>query len=120
MPFQACWRRSCAGTEGRGPVVEVSLFGLAGRVWTVIPLYYSKAALRRSQRRRHAVIAPYGATTAGDGKTVYLGLQNEREWERFCGDVLGQAGSRRIRLLVEPARVSKRRSTRHHHRGSAG
>jgi itaconate CoA-transferase len=38
----------------------------------------------------HAAIAPYGPYTAGDGKVVYLGLQNEREWARFCADVLGE------------------------------
>jgi formyl-CoA transferase len=39
---------------------------------------------------RNAVIAPYGPYAAGDGKVVYLGLQNEREWARFCEDVLGR------------------------------
>ena len=29
-----------------------------------------------------------GPFTAGDGKTVMLGLQNEREWEVFCAQVL--------------------------------
>jgi crotonobetainyl-CoA:carnitine CoA-transferase CaiB-like acyl-CoA transferase len=28
---------------------------------------------------------------AGDGKTVMLGLQNEREWKSFCAQVLLQA-----------------------------
>jgi crotonobetainyl-CoA:carnitine CoA-transferase CaiB-like acyl-CoA transferase len=39
---------------------------------------------------RHAAIAPYGPYVAGDGHAVYLGLQNEREWARFCADVLEQ------------------------------
>lgn len=36
----------------------------------------------------HATIYPYGPFKAGDGKTVMLGLQNEREWVQFCETVL--------------------------------
>ena len=38
----------------------------------------------------HATIYPYGPFPAGDGKTVMLGLQNEREWLAFCDKVLLQ------------------------------
>ncbi len=38
----------------------------------------------------HATIYPYGPFPAGDGKTVMLGLQNEREWGAFCEQVLQQ------------------------------
>ena len=36
----------------------------------------------------HATIYPYGPFPAGDGKTIMLGLQNEREWSTFCARVL--------------------------------
>jgi itaconate CoA-transferase len=36
----------------------------------------------------HATIAPYGPARTGDNKVVYLGLQNEREWKKFCDVVL--------------------------------
>jgi itaconate CoA-transferase len=36
----------------------------------------------------HASIAPYGPFPAQDGKTVFLGVQNEREWRNFCESVL--------------------------------
>ena len=36
----------------------------------------------------HATIDPYGPFSAGDVKTVMLGLQNEREWTIFCEKVL--------------------------------
>jgi len=36
----------------------------------------------------HATIAPYGPVMSGDNKVVYLGLQNEREWKKFCEAVL--------------------------------
>ena len=38
----------------------------------------------------HPAIAPYGPYTAGDGRVVYLGIQNEREWVAFCEKVLLQ------------------------------
>ena len=37
-----------------------------------------------------ATIYPYGPFAAGDGGTVMLGLQNEREWRVFCEKVLLQ------------------------------
>ncbi|WP_323166733.1 CoA transferase, partial [Pseudomonas bubulae] len=36
----------------------------------------------------HATIYPYGPFPIGDGTTVMLGLQNEREWRLFCDKVL--------------------------------
>jgi itaconate CoA-transferase len=73
---------------GEGSALEVSLFESLGE-WMSYPVYYafSGAAPPRSGAR-HAVIAPYGPYAAGDGKVVYLGLQNEREWVRFCAEVL--------------------------------
>jgi crotonobetainyl-CoA:carnitine CoA-transferase CaiB-like acyl-CoA transferase len=38
---------------------------------------------------RHPSIAPYGAYRCGDGKALLLAVQNEREWAKLCGDVLG-------------------------------
>jgi crotonobetainyl-CoA:carnitine CoA-transferase CaiB-like acyl-CoA transferase len=39
---------------------------------------------------RHASIAPYGPFECGDGEQIFFGIQNEREWERFCEVVLGR------------------------------
>ncbi len=44
---------------------------------------------------RHNMIAPYGAYGCADG-AVLFGIQNEREWARFCADVLELAHWRRI------------------------
>jgi itaconate CoA-transferase len=38
----------------------------------------------------HAAIAPYGPFECGDGELIFLGIQNEREWKRFCEVVLEQ------------------------------
>ena len=76
---------------GGGAVLDVSMFDALAE-WMGYPAYYSGyggVPLPRSGAA-HAAIAPYGPYTAGDGKVVYLGLQNEREWARFCADVLEQ------------------------------
>ena len=76
---------------GKGTVLEVSLFEALGE-WMGYAAYfaaYGGTPLTRTGAS-HATIAPYGPFRAGDGKQVNLGLQNEREWARFCTMVLEQ------------------------------
>src|SRR3712207_4088668 len=58
--------------------------------WMSYPLYYAFDGASPPTRTgaSHATIYPYGPFPAGDGKTVLLGLQNEREWAVFCDKVL--------------------------------
>ncbi len=80
------------GRTGEGAALEVSLLDALAE-WMGFPLYYtaySGAAPRRSGPR-HAAIAPYGPFRCGDGNAVFLAVQNEREWSRFCEHVLGDA-----------------------------
>jgi crotonobetainyl-CoA:carnitine CoA-transferase CaiB-like acyl-CoA transferase len=58
--------------------------------WMGFPLYYAFEGADPPPRTGayHATIYPYGPFPAGDGGTVMLGLQNEREWVRFCAEVL--------------------------------
>src|SRR5947199_10701 len=57
----------------------------------------------------HPSIAPYGPHRAGDGGQVILGLQNEREWETFCAEVLGRTElARDPRFSSNSARVAHR------------
>src|SRR5207249_3980245 len=73
---------------GEGSSLEISLFDSLAE-WMSYPVYYAYGGAPPPRSgARHAVIAPYGPYTAADGKTVYLGLQNEREWARFCAEVL--------------------------------
>ena len=55
------------------------------------PLYYTRYGGTQPRRTgaRHATIAPYGPFTAGDGTTVLLAIQNEREWVSLCETFLG-------------------------------
>ena len=75
--------------DGRGRRIEVSMLESLGE-WMGFPMYYAFDGAEPPPRSgaSHATIYPYGPFTTGDGKTVMLGLQNEREWEAFCGRVL--------------------------------
>jgi itaconate CoA-transferase len=74
---------------GLGLSCEVSLFD-ALTEWMSHPLYYALYTGRPPQRTgtSHASIAPYGSFSTGDGRAVQLGIQNDREWRRFCDKVL--------------------------------
>ncbi|AIO65689.1 CaiB/BaiF CoA transferase family protein [Burkholderia oklahomensis] len=74
---------------GRGRHIDLSM--LESMVeWMSYPLYYAidDQTPPRRTGASHATIYPYGPFPAGDGKTVMLGLQNEREWARFCDIVV--------------------------------
>ena len=74
---------------GSGATIEVSMLE-ALTEWMGVPLYYTMYGGSPPPRSgaRHAAIAPYGPFAGADGETVFLGLQNEREWVRFCEQVL--------------------------------
>jgi itaconate CoA-transferase len=74
---------------GSGTYFEISLFEALGE-WMAQPAYYTAYGGNPPPRTgaSHASIAPYGPFPAQDGKTVFLGLQNEREWRTFCERVL--------------------------------
>jgi itaconate CoA-transferase len=78
----------CRHRTGQGAAIDVSMFEALGE-WMAYPAYYalSGQAPPRSGAS-HAVIAPYGPFKSRDAETVYLGIQNEREWARFCSLVL--------------------------------
>ncbi|RQQ57493.1 CaiB/BaiF CoA transferase family protein [Burkholderia stagnalis] len=98
------------GRTGQGSRIDVSM--LESMVeWMSYPLYYAidGQSPPAPSGASHATIYPYGPFPAGDGKTVMLGLQNEREWKLFCEQVLRQPG------LADDARFnanSKRHAAR--------
>jgi len=79
------------GKTGSGSHIDVSMLEAMGE-WMGYPLYYAYDGAPPPPRTgaSHASIYPYGPFVAGDGKTVMLGLQNEREWKAFCDTVLQQ------------------------------
>ena len=77
--------------SGKGTRIEVTLFEALAE-WMGYPLYYTHFGGTPPARTGpdHATIVPYGRYQTGDGKSVMLGLQNEREWSVFCEKVLLQ------------------------------
>lgn len=76
---------------GKGSRVDVSMLESLVE-WMGFPLYYAYKGATPPPRAgaAHATIYPYGPFPTGDGGTVMLGLQNEREWVAFCEKVLLQ------------------------------
>lgn len=73
---------------GEGDVVEISMLESLGE-WMAQPYFFAHYGGSPPQRSgaQHASIAPYGPFAASDGQ-VFFGIQNEREWITFCGQVL--------------------------------
>jgi len=76
---------------GVGSRIDVSMLESLVE-WMGYPLYYAYQGATPPPRAgaAHATIYPYGPFPTGDGGTVMLGLQNEREWVLFCEKVLLQ------------------------------
>ncbi|MGJ7579692.1 CaiB/BaiF CoA transferase family protein [Variovorax sp. RHLX14] len=79
------------GKTGKGSHIDVSMLESLAE-WMGFPMYYAYEGAPQPPRNAasHATIYPYGPFHAGDGGTVMLGLQNEREWRVFCDKVLLQ------------------------------
>ncbi|MEM5346139.1 CaiB/BaiF CoA-transferase family protein [Paraburkholderia azotifigens] len=77
------------GRTSRGCRIDVSMLEAMAE-WMTFPMYYAFEGAAPPPRAgaSHATIFPYGPFIASDGKTVILGLQNEREWAKFCQIVL--------------------------------
>lgn len=80
------------GKTGRGRRIEIAMID-AMVEWMGFPMYYAYEGQEPPRRTgaSHATIYPYGPFRAGDGRTVMLGLQNEREWAVFCDKLLDDA-----------------------------
>jgi itaconate CoA-transferase len=74
---------------GKGTVLDISMFEALGE-WMGYAAYFAAYGGTPPPRTgaSHATIAPYGPFPTGDGRTIFLGIQNEREWARFCAAVL--------------------------------
>ena len=74
---------------GKGSHIDVSMLESLAE-WMGFPMYYAFDGAAPPQRNgaSHATIFPYGPFPAGDGASVMLGIQNEREWQAFCEVVL--------------------------------
>lgn len=84
--LQALFERERTGA-GRG--LAVSLFDSVAD-WMTVPLLHHDHTGKAPERvgLNHPSVAPYGLYRMGDGKEIVFSIQNEREWRRFCADVL--------------------------------
>jgi len=98
------------GVTGLGTGVQVSLFDVAAE-WMTVP-YAQHVHGDGGPTRvglRHPTIAPYGAFETAEGALTLISIQNEREWERLCADVLGKAAmATDPRFVSNPERVANR------------
>ncbi|KGD96038.1 carnitine dehydratase [Achromobacter sp. RTa] len=76
---------------GEGSALHVSLFD-AMADWMTVPLLHYDYAGTVWPRvgLGHPTIAPYGAFACGGGQQLLIGVQNDGEWRRFAGEVLGR------------------------------
>jgi len=75
--------------SGEGRAVTLSMFG-AMSDWMAVPLLrfdYGGVKLPRTGLS-HPLIQPYGAYTTRDGPPILIAIQNQREYLRFCNEVL--------------------------------
>jgi crotonobetainyl-CoA:carnitine CoA-transferase CaiB-like acyl-CoA transferase len=95
---------------GQGTAFEVSLFDSITE-WMSFPAYYASGSGKPLKRTglRHATVAPYGPVRTGDGRTVFFGIQNEREWIDLCDKVMNDpALAHDPRFASNPDRIENR------------
>src|SRR5207344_882271 len=100
----ALYRRQ---SEGVGATLDITMFESLGE-WMGFPGYFTAYGGEAPPRTgaSHATIVPYGPFKAGDGGTVFLSVQNEREFERFCDLVLKEPSLKTdVRFASGPARL---------------
>ena len=97
---------------GLGADIRISLFDVMAD-WMTVPLLHQQAG-RPPQRvgLAHPSIAPYGMFRTKDEQDLLISIQNDREWRRFCVDILGDASpSEDERFATNVARVRGRVAT---------
>ncbi|TVR14773.1 MAG: CoA transferase [Balneolaceae bacterium] len=74
---------------GKGTGIKLSMFDSMAD-WMMVPWLHQKYGGKAPARTgvHHAAIAPYGPFKTSGGREVMIGIQNEREWVRFCDGVM--------------------------------
>jgi itaconate CoA-transferase len=77
---------------GKGSGVKISLFDTAAD-WMTVPLMHAVYAGKAPEPAglHHPSIAPYGGFITRDRQMLAISIQNEREWDRLCAGVIGDA-----------------------------
>jgi itaconate CoA-transferase len=96
--------------SGEGATLDITMFEALGE-WMGFPAYFNAYGGTPPPRSgaHHATIVPYGPFAARDGATVFLAVQNEREFDRFCDLVLQKSALKgEKRFASAPARLQNR------------
>jgi crotonobetainyl-CoA:carnitine CoA-transferase CaiB-like acyl-CoA transferase len=96
---------------GRGERIDISMLECLTE-WMTPALYVWQGANRVVARAgvRHNMIVPYGAYACADGDVMFA-IQTDREWRRFCDEVLGEPPlADDPRYVTNAARVANRDS----------
>src|SRR5580693_2895918 len=100
------------GRTGRGAEIAISMFDVMAD-WLTVPLLHEEGG--RSPKRiglAHPSIAPYGVFATRDGGQILISIQSEREWAKFCAEILADpALARDPRFATNVARVRNRAET---------
>ncbi|MGH7902853.1 MAG: CaiB/BaiF CoA transferase family protein [Candidatus Dormibacteraceae bacterium] len=95
---------------GAGAALEVSVFDALAE-WMGYPAHFTAGSGTPPPRTgaRHAAIVPYGPFPSAKGPALFLAVQNEREWWRFCEMVLERPDlATDPRYVSNPDRVANR------------
>ena len=75
--------------SGKGEGISISLFdGMAD--WMNVARFHQlkRGSSPLRMGLSHSLIAPYGAYQVGDGNTIVIAIQNDREWRRFVDNII--------------------------------
>ena len=77
------------GETGKSTAIKISMFDCIAD-WMMVPWLHQKYGGKAPERTgvHHASIAPYGPFETKSGREIMIAIQNEREWKRFCSEVL--------------------------------
>jgi itaconate CoA-transferase len=96
--------------SGEGATIEVTMLEALGE-WMGFPALFTAYGGEQPPRSGpyHSTIVPYGPFRAGDGETVFLSVQNDREFAAFCDKVLQKPSLKADeRFATSPARFRNR------------
>jgi itaconate CoA-transferase len=96
--------------NGEGATIDVTMLEALGE-WMGFPAYFTAYGGEAPPRSGayHATIVPYGPFKASDGQTVFISVQNEREFAQFCDVVLKKPSLKTdSRFSSGPARFRNR------------
>ena len=102
--------------DGVGATLDITMFESLGE-WMGFPAHFTAYGGEAPPRSGafHATIVPYGPFQAGDGNTVFLSIQNDREFARFCEVVLqNKSLANDPKFATGPSRARHREAMHEH------